>query len=186
MINSFISVRPVTEEDIGFYASLFRNPEWMAGSGFRLEDFRTDEQLLRFMKCHHPLDLKLVIRNNSIGKDISFCHFKHVGENDLELSGGVIPELLGRGFGLYLLVLCLDYAFRIRKPDLIHSHVMESNSRSYRMHEKTGFRIVRSFRYDVRLFNDYAVSAEQFYSVPFNRYCLERNGILCEDIQPLV
>ena len=182
-MSQYLSFRPNSPDDLALYASFFRNEDWLYNSGFRRDDFQTDEQLLRFMECHHPTELKGVVYETKTGTDIGIAHFKHIGENDLELTGGIRPDLLNSGLGLLASVVALDQAFKCRSFCAIRTVIYQQNTRSARINRKMGFlKSGRVIQYDVRLFDEYILTREAFYGNDFNRNYLRRNGLLCEEI----
>ena len=182
-MSSFLAFRSNTSSDLELYSSFFRDEKWLYNSGFQREDFRTDDQLKNFMECHHPQDLKGVIYRTDSNVDVAIAHFKHVGENDLELTGGIRPDLLNTGIGLFCIVFALDYAFKFRSFNAMRTVIYQGNNRSARANQKVGFKKTgKIIQYDVRLFDEYILTYDDFYNNDFNRCFLKRNGLLCEKI----
>lgn len=182
-MSPYLSFRPNSPDDLALYASFFRNETWLFNSGFQRDDFKTDEQLRAFMECHHPAELKGVVFETKTGREVGIAHFKHVGENDLELTGGIRPDLLNSGMGLLATVVALDQAFKTRSFGVMRTIIYQQNTRSARIDQKMGFRKSgHIIRFDVRLFDEYILTREEFYGNEFNRHFLRRNGLLCEEI----
>ena len=87
-------------------------------SGFSSDDFVTDQQVLEFMTPHHPLDLK-GIATRCDGYQIGFVHFKQSRAGQVEICGGVKPEILNRGLDFSVSFSPIDFYFKTYPCDEI-------------------------------------------------------------------
>lgn len=160
---SSLSFRSSAIEDLPFYESILSDPEWIDNSGFRMEDFCTEEQRIKFITCHNPNDLKGVVINEQ-NEYISFCHFKYLGDKRYEICGGVDKHLLNKGFGMLSIVFCIDHLFKSRNCEEVLSVILETNRRSRRINTGVGFVEVGTKYYDVRKFIVHRLTSDAFYN----------------------
>lgn len=166
--------RRSTESDIPFYESLLNDTEWIYNSGFRKEDFQSKNQIINFISTHNDKDLKGIVVNATNNEDIGFCHFKYLGSDKYEITGGIKKEILNKGYGVYCFVYCIDYLFNNRICTEIQSVVYEFNMRSKKINLKTGFTVSKSLYYDVRKFDINILTPKNFYDNLFTKYILSK------------
>jgi len=169
-----LSFRLSTYEDFPFYKSLLSDPVWILNSGFREEDFCTQEQLMGFISKRCEEDLKGIVVDEKKHEDIGFCHFKFLGAEKYEICGGVRANLLDKGYGVQSFVYCIDYLFKNRECQELYSIVYEANSRSRKLDLSVGFCESNYLYYDIRKFNVYKLTPDSFYKNPFTKYIINR------------
>lgn len=170
----FLSFRLSTEKDLPFYQALLNDPEWINNSGLRTEDFCTEDKILHFITKQAEEDIKGIVVKTTDKEDIGFCHFKYLGSERYDITGGIKTSLLNKGYGLYSFVYCIDYLFRNRPCKELQSIVYELNSRSKKMDLSVGFLESDSLYYDIRKFIVYVLTPDNFYNNPFTQYILKR------------
>lgn len=158
-----ICVRNASSDDIPFYASMLRDKEWMNNSGFRIDDFLTDERILQYVCLNNNWDVKWIVINRNNNMLIGFCHFKQLDNHRAETIGGIIKPLMNTIVGIYSYAQCIDWYFRLNYCQELISVIYEKNTRSIKMNQSLGFKIAGERYYDIRHFYELILVKENFY-----------------------
>lgn len=116
-------LRPTKVSDLPFYRSMMQNPDWLDNSGFSLEDFKRDDQLLRFMSPKDSFGFCGIVIDKINNNEIGFCHFVQVKNNVAECTGGLIKEIHNHGHGISAYACCINDFFFIA-PTMSHNSVL--------------------------------------------------------------
>lgn len=171
-------LRPTKVSDLPFYRSMMQNPDWLDNSGFSLEDFKRDDQLLRFMSPKDSFGFCGIVIDKINNNEIGFCHFVQVKNNVAECTGGLIKEIHNHGHGISAYACCINDFFLLRPQcHTIQSCIMRSNIRSLKMNLRLGFQLEGIRKYDSRLFDVLCVTREQFYNNNFVNTLFEKRFI---------
>ncbi len=155
-----------TIEDIGFYASMLRDPEWIENSGFSIDDFVNDQQILRFVCPQNDGETKWVLSLEKTGEPVAFCHFIKRKGGWIDVFGGMIKHFHNSATSIRSYVFALDNYFKSTSCTELHCAIYENNRRSMKMNMSMGFHVIGQMHYDVRLFNKLRLTKEDFYTSP--------------------
>ena len=161
--DSLFRVRNASPDDISFYASMLRDKEWMNNSGFRVEDFITNEKILQFIRLNNNWDIKWVVINRSTDKSFGFCHFKQINNRRAETIGGIIKPLMNTIVSVSSYVQCIDWYFHLNRCQELLSVIYEKNTRSIKLNQSLGFFVEGERYYDTRHFYELILIKEKFY-----------------------
>ena len=155
-----------TIEDIGFYASMLRDPEWIENSGFSADDFVNDQQIHRFVCPQNDGETKWVLSLEKTGEPVAFCHFIKRKNGTTDVFGGIIRHYQNSSTSIRSYVFALDNYFKSTSCSELQCAIFQRNSRSMKMNLAMGFHVVGEMHYDVRLFYKLKLSRDDFYSSP--------------------
>jgi RimJ/RimL family protein N-acetyltransferase len=155
------------KNDIPFYAKLLRNKEWLSSGGFSRPDyFETDDDIANYIKHIHKDDMKCVVKFEETNETIAFCHFSKAKDGYIEYYGGVRYDLINKGYGVYAAICIIDYYYNSHnKISLIKANVIETNSRSLRLHEAIGFQRIGEKFINHNRYSVLELKKENFYKV---------------------
>ncbi len=121
------------------YSKCFSNNKWVNNYGFDATNFNIEEFIEKSVlnSCHNVQKLIVLENNNPIG----FSHICLDEKNNCIVAGGIIPDLINSGKGVYAAIIIYDFLFHTYKRlDSILVTIVHSNINSMKMHIKIGFK----------------------------------------------
>jgi RimJ/RimL family protein N-acetyltransferase len=132
-----VALRPMEDSDLDALFDQMREPEgvWMAAFTAKDPNDRRafDAHMSRVRESPDVFHRMITVDGRAVGSIASF-----VTEGDTEITYGVARSMWGRGIGAHALALFLDMV-SVRP---LHARAASDNSRSLRMLQKAGFKIV--------------------------------------------
>jgi RimJ/RimL family protein N-acetyltransferase len=144
-------LRPLNLNDIPFIIQLLNSPGWLAYIGDR--NVKSEEQALQYLQ-NGPLKsykengygLSLVERKED-GQAIGMCGIiKREGLDHPDIGFAFLPEFEGKGYAYEIAAATLHYATEQLKLSRITAITLPNNTRSIRLLEKIGLRVIGTTR----------------------------------------
>jgi RimJ/RimL family protein N-acetyltransferase len=145
-----LKLRQFTLDDTDFIIDLLNSPGWLQYIGNR--NVKTEEQAINYLKNgpiksynQNGFGLSMVVTND--GNPIGMCGI--IKRDNLEhpdIGFAFLPEHTGHGYAFEIAEATLDYAKHHLNFSTVLAITLPGNSKSIRLLEKIGLRLVKSFR----------------------------------------
>lgn len=143
-------LRKATHSDLGFYRNCLLDESWKNSYGAFNRETSVDDYLVQLALTEYPSVSRFMVLKNSI--PIAFFHIQcSAAFHKCTLAGGVDAANMGRGYGLKVAVIALDFIFSNLGYHKINCKVLERNQASRKMLSGLGFvqeGIAREHEYD--------------------------------------
>ena len=135
----FFLIKEFDGSQLSLYYECFSDSNWRYNFGVLVKNFDVDQYLPRVALTKYESVRRLLLFDRS--KPIGFCHIQMFDPPSRRciISGGVKPNLIGTGIGVYAACIVIDYIFRKLNMNKICCKVYSFNSRSIRLLSKIGF-----------------------------------------------
>lgn len=134
-----IIIRQPNDNDVELYKHCFSNQEFH-------HNIYNDEPLdIEHYGNNNKRDLKFVLETivDNVYRPTGFANFYYDSDNNIPtFVGGIIPEKINSGLGVYLNIAIFDYLFSNNIVSTIYSGVYKFNTRSYKMLLALGFKLI--------------------------------------------
>lgn len=148
-MKSFYEIVDFTFIYLDIYKKCFSNPHWTKLYGFDFKDFNLDNYINSSVLKNYPTVERLIVLNKK-HEPILFAHLCKE-QNDCIIVGGLIPELLNSGQGIFCSLIIFDYALKQRDINSITVSILNNNFRSLKMVRKFGFKETKQFENEKNL-----------------------------------
>ena len=131
------AVRLFVEADRDECAQCFYNEKWLKVCCMDDSPRWQQDQIQKYLSATETVRLVSVERSGEI---VGFCRYFPDGNCSMQYEGGVLPEMIDSGLGVFLAVLSAKHVFR-QHPEVmtLNGFIKPNNRHSIRLHEKMGF-----------------------------------------------
>ena len=147
ILNNMYFVENFSEEFLFVYTQCFSNNKWIENYGLNPTNFNIHDYIQNSVLFTYE-NVKRIIISDKKHSAFGFAHLCFE-KNNCVVVGGVLPDMINSGKGIYTAIITYDYLFQKNTLDTITIAVLKTNQNSLKMNFKMGFIKINEVHSDI-------------------------------------